>query len=399
MNSIGIDFGRTASTVCISEGDWRKKTGWRNVGDGKRLLIPNAVDGEGRWASAAVEANSSTLRAGFIEPEHGAWLDESTVEKYLSGLAKRIVSYLGRVEPVRRQGFEVVIAPHSLDFLSAEKAILRVCRPNFIPAFEDAFCIPPVRALLSRWAMERPSDGSKQVNAIVVHVGDTQSAVARYEVVFDEGFARVAGSGILKALPECGSFGWEQAMVKEIAQRSRSGTSAPILTEIFDAVRQVAALMRQDKPHASIRLPHQLAERMYHPMEFRRSEMVASMMEVNALTQPLAVLVEQSLQEMKAETPTEIIVGGVGAFWPFAFDSLSSLFMLRDMRFWQSTDPREDVARGAAIWPVFASVAHAPWSDLNPRIGLASGRLENQTPSQPASDLSLTDWMQRPPVD
>jgi len=119
------------------------------------------------------------------------------------------------------------------------------------------------------------------------------------------------------------------------------------------------------------------------------------------LTQPLSGLVEQSIHDMKTELPTEIIVGGIGAFWPFVFDSLSSLFALRGLSFWQSANPLDDVARGAALWPLFAGVAHAPWSDSDSALipAPASREMENEASDQPASKLSLMDWMQSPPAD
>jgi hypothetical protein len=65
------------------------------------------------------------------------------------------------------------------------------------------------------------------------------------------------------------------------------------------------------------------------------------------LTTSVPIAVRDALREFAGPRgPDYIVVGGVGATWPFATDAAAA-----SGRLWTSGDPPADVSRGAAWWP------------------------------------------------
>jgi len=69
--------------------------------------------------------------------------------------------------------------------------------------------------------------------------------------------------------------------------------------------------------------------------------------EVMKLTAALPSAIRRSAGALKpGASPDVVIVGGVGAGWPFARDVASAVGQV-----WQSRDPVASVALGSALWP------------------------------------------------
>src|ERR1700722_18382953 len=137
MSTIGIDFGRTATVAFLCDGQW-PGCHWRMIGDGARIRIPNAADDSGRWGSAAIAAGASDLAAGNVELESEPWLDDPLAQVFWKGLADQLTSFLGRVEPVAKNGYRVLIAPQSPSFVKTSQVIQQFCRRGVISALDGA---------------------------------------------------------------------------------------------------------------------------------------------------------------------------------------------------------------------------------------------------------------------
>src|SRR5262249_30346141 len=103
MNTFGIDHQRTVTVIdlCEGRGPGRRV---RRVGDGSRNLIPNAVAGESRWGSTALELAGSACATGWDKLEDGIWVDQPGASAFWQGLYRRLYAYLGRMGPTVANG-------------------------------------------------------------------------------------------------------------------------------------------------------------------------------------------------------------------------------------------------------------------------------------------------------
>jgi hypothetical protein len=199
-NTIGIDFGRTATVAYLCDGVW-PACRWRCIGDGQRARIPNAVDGAGRWASAAVAAGAPDLNAGYANLTDEPWLDSKAAYGFWENLGRRLTAFLGRVEPVPESGYRVVIALHTVDFATTAQSMQALCCRDAIASFDGAVCVPAHRAVLCRWMPESPDNEARRLTAVIVCVGDTLTSVSAYEIErCEEGLPRVVRCGAPIAL-------------------------------------------------------------------------------------------------------------------------------------------------------------------------------------------------------
>ncbi len=121
MNSIGIDYQQTVSVVCLGEGSGASAR-VRNVGDGLRPLIPNAVYGENLWGSRALEAGARIAAA-----EDGPWLAEPDASRFWLRLYERMYAFLGRIPPTSQRGYRVVAGLQAANWRSAVDGVERLC--------------------------------------------------------------------------------------------------------------------------------------------------------------------------------------------------------------------------------------------------------------------------------
>ena len=151
MNTIGIDYQQTLSVVCLGEGSGGSKS-VRNVGDGLRLIIPNAVHGEDLWGSRALEAG-----AGIADVADGPWLAEPDASRFWLGLYQRLYAFSGRVAPTSKKGYRLVAGLQTVDLRAAAEGVERLCGQA---GFGAPTCISSTDALLDasmrrRWGERR----------------------------------------------------------------------------------------------------------------------------------------------------------------------------------------------------------------------------------------------------
>ncbi|GIH29433.1 hypothetical protein Aph01nite_77430 [Acrocarpospora phusangensis] len=277
--AIGVDPQRSRSSIVLRESSGLG-TQISVVGDGRRRLIPNA------WGGGATE-----------DP----WDPE-----FLRGIRGRLSQYLG-VDA----GYRITLA------VPLEKRVLEVCAAA---GLTGVGCVDPADALLCRWLSE-PVDGAWRGRVSVAVVGETRTWLASYQVNADQSqVRRLPGA---RSVPY-GSGAWCAELRRMVLDRCGEGAVDPVA--VLDGVYEFGAALDPVQP-TQWRGP--LAERMFTPLRLSRAEMLAW---------PSVREVTGALRELEGQ----VVVGGVGAIWPF-YD-----------RAWRSDAPEHDLAVGAAWWPELA---------------------------------------------
>ncbi|HLV78829.1 MAG TPA: hypothetical protein VKT32_01070, partial [Chthonomonadaceae bacterium] len=121
-----------------------------------------------------------------------------------------------------------------------------------------------------------------------------------------------------------------------------------------DAALEFGARLRRAPSGRAVGWTGPLRDKLYAPLQLTPEECYA-WPEAAPVMSGLPGLIRDSLSAVNhAGRPDLILVGGIGAFWPFAAEAARS-----SGRVQQSESPEEDVARGAAWWPEVEAV----WSD------------------------------------
>ena len=409
MSAIGIDFARTSTVACLRDGDW-PGCRWRPIGDSARIRIPNAIDGSGRWGSLAVGTNAPDLVGGHLSLDAGPWLGSPQAQAFLHSLATRLTAFLGRVEPTVKNGYRVVIAPETQSFDETASVIEGMCRRGAVSELDGGVCIPVQRALLCRWMAESRAEGSRTVVAVVV--GDTLATAGAYEVEFGQAQRpEIVRCGAPHYLPGTGNAWWEQLVYEKIAERANAEIPAAQSLEVRDAILGMATRLRLGDRDCSIEWRGPLSDRMFQPLEIDRASM-RNAREVLILSLQLPRIIGEALKSLGARADL-VLLGGVGASWPFALEAIETAWQFGGVPVWQSANPLEDVARGAALWPMFAfGSRQILWTDRgDSSVEFAIGAraaddhqldstrtLTDDTPISQSSEPLLSRWTRRAPL-
>lgn len=354
MNAFGIDYGRTLSIVSLRDGKGpRART--RLVGDGFRASIPHATSAPSSpptledpllWGSRALEAKA---RGGALRPEEnlaGLWLERPGAMLFWQGMMQRLTAYVGRVKPLPSNGYDTIIALPSESIEDTSVQLSDLCREA---GFEGVTIVPSPHALLCRWMMEvvvMPwGEGAQTVAS--VSVGDDSISVCAYRVTMrGPNMPQITASSRCFSIPECGSARWGHRLLQEVANRWREMPEIGDEMALRDAANEFGARLSRARQDEQVEWDGPLAERMFENLRLSRRE-CREWPEVGPLVQELPTLLHQTAHAVNESGRLDLVlVGGVGAMWPFAAEVAASEF-----RMWQSGFPLEDVARGAAFWP------------------------------------------------
>lgn len=318
--TFGIDA--QYSDVCMM---LRESAGGRErlaaVGDGRSALIPAAYR-DGLWGSAAALA---VLREGPAEPGRLlCWRTDPWSAPFLTGLRDRLASYLGATG--RHGGEPVVCAgpgtPRDVAQLCAKAGLGR------------ATVAAPTDVLLARWlhGTPQPADG----RIVTVACGETWTAVGRYVLERQAGALRIETVAEPSVLP-AGCAAWSATLAQQVLERCREGTAAEELLALRDATLECAALLRVQ---STVEWTGALAHRLSEPLLVSRVVMTGRPEVVR-----LIAAVQQTVQGLMWR-PDLVVVGGVGAVWPFLGEAMAVFGPV-----WHSPYPERDLALGAALWP------------------------------------------------
>ena len=143
MNTLGVDYQPTVTVMALRE-EGGKSAQVAPVGDGIRSRIPNAIARDGAWGSRA------DGHAGVMAAPSGsvAWVEEPGARRFWGGLYSRLCSYLGRMAPVRRNGYRIAVALQGANYRTEAHAVAALARAA---GFDEVMAIPATHALLCRW--------------------------------------------------------------------------------------------------------------------------------------------------------------------------------------------------------------------------------------------------------
>ena len=408
MSAIGIDFGRASTVAYLCDGEW-PVCRWRAIGDGAHSRIPNAADGTGLWGSAAIAADAAGLSAGSLNLESVPWLEMPSAQVFWGGLATRITSFLGRVEPLAKNGYQVVIAPQTPSFAQTKSAIETLLQRGSIRGLEGAVCVPAHRALLCRWMAESQSRAESRMTVVAVVIGEAMVTASAYEVEFVPGSTpRVLRCGLSHSVTGTGSAWWERSVTEQIVERANASIPAARFLEARDAITAIATQLRQGGQETSLPWQGPLAENLFQPFEINR-RMMRHGREVLTIALQLPQTVRGAWAALGSK-PDLLLLGGSGACWSFAGEALAASAGLDEIPTWLSSNPIEDLAKGAALWPVFSKVSRAVgWMDEDEATGapiatsdvLTESPISSTTVTRPAEETQLrkgsllTQWTRR----
>jgi hypothetical protein len=207
--------------------------------------------------------------------------------------------------------------------------------------------VRPSDALLCRWLTQTPDSPPVHGTVLVVTCGEASTTLAVYRVDREPGkLAVTPGPGRHVA---AGTGPWTAGLAQSVLDRCREGVPASSLLPLLDGVQEFGALLRTQPAQTEVRWAGPLAERMFEPLRLTR-RFLAGESSVTEVTMPTGNAADRLLADAGAAggaggAPAAIVVGGIGAVWPFTADALATRGPV-----WTSTQPELDLAAGAAWW-------------------------------------------------
>lgn len=376
---VGVDPQRTRTVVVLREGDGGTADALPMVGDGYRRLIPNAVLPPDRWATVAAEALLEAIGevpATELAALARSWCCDPLDPGFLAGLRARLFRYLGRLDPVVRNGYRLaaVAVPGTEELLRDRFADAGLTGP--IP-------VDPADALLARWFVD-PARVAVEGGVIAVACGETWTRIAAYAP--DAGDPRK-----LRRLDDVSStvdceIDLTSVVLSKVLGRCRQGVRPAEVLPVFDGALELASQLRALSPTDEVAWSGPLADRMFEPWWLSGAALTASATSIAHARTAITERVRAAAKASGAGPPALLLVGGIGAVWPAVADALSSVGPL-----WRSPEPESDLAIGAAWWP---SLRHAVRQDGDATPLSSPGPAVRHTPAprRPA-DTDIPPWL------
>ena len=317
----GLDVQHSRTMIVVREGAQQLP-----VGDGQRRLVPNA-QADGLWGSSAAEA---ILSGGSPTAEWlSRWRTDPWSGPFLAGVHHRLTGFLGQVRPIHSNGYFVYLSTGP----DTPGNAVELCASA---GLADTDPVEPGEALICRWLAE-PAAGDWRGAVAAVACGENWTTVTPYTVDRSSGrieVRRMAGC-VSRAV---GGGSWCTELAANVLERCREGVPATALLPLLDGVLELASALR-GREAAEWAGP--LTDQLFAPLTFTHQELIS---------RPSVERVTTAVRELVRATsvaPDLLIVGGPCAVWPFIPGALRDLAPL-----WQSREPEQDLAVGAAWWPV-----------------------------------------------
>ncbi len=349
----GLDVQHSRTMIVVREGAQQLP-----VGDGRRRLVPNAQEGE-LWGSAAAEAilSGGSPRAEWLS----RWRTDPWSEPFLAGVHDRLTRFLGQVRPIHSNGYVVYLStgpdtPGSAVELCASAGLV------------DTVPVESGEALICRW-LAGPAAGDWKGTVAAVACGESWTTATPYAV--ERSGHRIAvnrtGRCVSRAV---GGGSWCTELATNVLERCREGVPATALLPLLDGVLELASALRS-RDAADWAGP--LTDQLFAPLTFTRHELTA---------RPGVERVTMAVRELVQATsvaPDLLVVGGPSAAWPFIPEVLRDLAPL-----WQSREPEQDLAVGAAWWPVLQQFFDGVPAPVAPAARAAAARTPATTSAHAA---------------
>jgi hypothetical protein len=375
VNAIGIDYGQTVTVLCLREGP-DEQAHIRSIGDGRQGVVPNITSGPDLWGSGAAAAGIDVpLRSGDSSAP-GPWLGALGPPDFWRGLHARLYSYLGRTEPNAASGYETVIAIHSPRHDADSAAVLTAARDA---GLVGATCVRAADALLCRWLWEQPYGEEPPATVVVVAVGDTCTTAAAYRLARGGAYPRVVAMGAAPTILPVGCATWCRGLVSLVQERLREPLTPARTVAIQGSAAELGARIGEARVGEIVEYLGPLREQLDPPLTLTRA-MCRALPGAATLELQLGDAIQGAAGDAGcAGAPELVLVGGVGATWPFASEAAALVAPV-----WHSGTPIEDVAAGATWWP---HVLAGSYADIE-RLGGGAGDATSQPGSTEAPGSS-----------
>jgi hypothetical protein len=362
---VGLDPQPTRTCIALVEGG----VAGRAIGDGRRLLVPNACDPGRSWGSQAAEEALRRLDVtGVGLADHLAdWRVDPLDTPFLRGVHDRLFGYLGRTSPTNPHGYRVCLAvPAGADWPA-------LSRRAAAAGLTSTSRVRPAEALVYRWLTEPGSALPFDGPVVAVACGEAVTSAAAFHVVRGESAQRI--TTLATGDRAVGSWPVSAALARQVLERCREGVPAVSLLAVLDGGFEFAAMLRGQPGDRDVTWDGPLTDRMFAPLRLSGDAM-AAWPEAAAVAAAVAELAAGVRREAGAGAPL-LLVGGAGAVWPFVAHAVG--------RAWQSPDPAVDVAIGAA-WSGWLGADDDPVAEVAPR-------LPEPSPAAPEEAADVPPWL------
>lgn len=311
MSAFGVDLQDTLIQVVLREGA-SLQVRHRSIGDGIRDVIPcfAAGDAIGERAVRALGA-ASTPAAG---------------DEFWRAVRARLSAFLGRVDPTARNGYSFCFAISPSAFEARQKDLARTLASS---GWEQPLMASSPCALAATTLV------SEHGRVVAIVVGEHESSMQSFDV--DAGARRLSAAGSA-TIVDVGMRAWEGELLRTVTQRARHvpPIDALLKIEFSAAAMEFATGLSRAPRDQPVLWQGPLAHAAFLELALSSDDCM-QWPSVRQLDQAIAAF-------FKFEpSPDVVVVGGVGAAWPFAASAAS-----RFGRIWPSGAPSEEVARGAA---------------------------------------------------
>jgi hypothetical protein len=347
MSTFGIDYQATLTLLALRGGSPGSKR-LTYVGDGTRTLIPNIALASGAWGSAALSAEPGDTTYRGMPGEAGAWLEEPGSSLLWRGLAGRLRHFLGGVAPTGENGYQCVVALSAAEPALAAESMRQRAGGAGLPHID---CIRAAEALLCQWLAEEGAAPKSPRTVAVVVCSDSLTSVAAFHLEpAPRGQWRLFPSDTELVLA-AGHCSWAGRVLSEVRdRRSESHIAAALRDEIAlnEATLAFASRLSAADPHKAVEWQGPFREHAFTNLRIAPAE-CRSWPEVALLHNQLPSMVRQVAAGFSGgAAPDAVVLGGIGALWPFARDALGSLGGVAT-----ASHAEHALARGAAWWPVY----------------------------------------------
>lgn len=342
MNIIGIEYRRIVTALGVREGDFRPHP----VGDGRRLLIPNAVLPDGLWGSdAAAQPNGQAWSLNPAQDGFGP-----AASPFWSGIRRRLTAFLGGIDPVEHD-YRVVVALGDMECRTSLAALAREA------GFNQAAIISAPQAALAGWlAQQPPTDGGERTIAVAT-LGDVSVEVGAF-VVHTQAVDPIVAAADPVVLRGLGASYVVGRFLNELASLLPVAPPSHLMPVLWQLALEFGDRLRRAEERTLLRWHGPLQENLVTPLQLSRQD-VAAWSEFQALADALPDALHQAVSSVRRPRADVLLVAGMGACWPLppaAFSGLPTPLV--------SECPALDIALGATYWPLVCRAREAPMYPL-----------------------------------
>ena len=337
MNTFGVDYQPGVTVIALrEEGDETAQIGL--VGDGVRSQIPNAASAAGDWGSRAL-SHSDICRPSS---EDGAWVEEPGARVFWEGLYGRLAAYLGRLAPVRKNGYRLAVALQGANYRTEAHTVAAVARAA---GFDEVTVLPATHALLCRGLASGAMEPAKRQTIVAIAVGEASTLVAGFRLEGNNrGLTAIADTSAPWSIDGAGESVWNRRVLELVRRRLNEAPAAGFERALREAAVRYAARLSQASDHQPVEWHEIFEERLYAPLSLSYAD-CAGWPEFVSFSHQLPDAVRGAMQAIGGESPELLLVGGMGSVWPFAERIAARLGPV-----WRSGAAAEDIAVGAAWW-------------------------------------------------